>query len=168
MSIDLYFGSAATKIKGDRVVLNGLRCASAKFGPGYLKHNNPDRTSVLLDSGAFSDAPNKRLNPEEALKRQIDWESKVAHIFGSLYLPCLGGALWLCDRHKICLSVDSSRPLLDHTRSNLKRSKARGENWRESVVWWKNTLSNLRASEYYQNPFRFQQLEIVFGSPSAL
>ena len=296
MSIDLYFGSAATKIKGDRVVLNGLRCASAKFGPGYLKHNNPDRTSVLLDSGAFSDAPNKRLSAEEALKRQLDWESKAAqifkknnyhvaylcsydhlidetwvegsrakhrwsvkeaksaveetiqnayylsklrsrlsprklilisqgvdfyqylycidrvlefaepgdvigfggwcilgmpigtkwretffrvieaaapkiqsrgidraHIFGSLYLPCLGGALWLCDRHKICLSVDSSRPLLDHTRSNLKRSKARGGNWQESVKWWKNALLNLRVSEYYRNPFLYQQLELDFS-----
>ena len=91
-----------------------------------------------------------------------------AHIFGSLYLPCLGGALWLCDRHKICLSVDSSRPLLDHARSNLKRSKARGGNWQESVLWWKNSLSNLRASEHYRNPFQFQQLELVFGSPSAL
>ena len=296
MAIDLYFGGSATKIKGDRVILEGLRCASAKFGPGYLKYNNPDRTSVLLDSGAFSDPANNRLSAEEALKRQIDWESKAAqifkknkyhvaylcsydylidetwvegsrtkrrwsvedaesaveetirnahylsktrsrlsprklilvcqgvdfnqylycidrvlefaepgdvigfggwcilgmpigakwretffrvieaaapklrsqsidraHIFGSLYLPCLGGALWLCDRYKIHLSVDSSRPLLDHTRSNLKRSKARGGNWRESLLWWKDTLLNLRVSDHYRNPFLYQQLALDFS-----
>ena len=304
MAIDLYVGSTATKIKGDRVVLNGLRCATAVYGPYGLKYNDPDRTSILLDSGAFTDSPCKRLSAKDALARQLAWESKAAqifkkdrycaeylcsydylidetwveeqvvetkhtrikrrwdvkkakraveetiqnarylsrlrsylrprklvmvcqgvsfdqylycidrvlefaepgdvvgfggwcilgmpigakwrktffrvmeaavpkiksqgidraHIFGSLYLPCLGGALWLCDRHKISLSVDSSRPLLDHTRKNLKKSKARGKNWKESVVWWQSTLLNLRESEYYSNPFLYQQLELNFAS----
>ena len=81
MSIDLYFGSAATKIKGERIVLNGLRCATAAYGPYYLKFNNPDRTSIILDSGAYTDPANKRLSAKEALKRQMNWESKAAQIF---------------------------------------------------------------------------------------
>lgn len=37
----------------------------------------------LLDSGAFSDSPEERLSEEEALLRQIRWESEAARFWGA-------------------------------------------------------------------------------------
>lgn len=97
----------------------------------------------------------------EAAAKQIKGAGiEQIHIFGCTYLPSLGKALWLCDRFGLKISVDSSRPLLDHTRSDLKKAGARGGNWQASVTWWTNTLANLRHSKYYVNPNQNKQLSL--------
>ena len=306
MGIRLFVGSHSHSVKGDRVDLAGDRCFSAAVKPGgFLKHLNPGQVRCLLDSGAFSDKPEDRLSPEQALERQLQWEQGAAkiwgseawgrkwqvlalasydylidetwvdgnrtkrrwsaedaeravaetianarylasqrdrlaprklilaaqgvnadqyercvdrilefaqpedwigfggwcilgtpigkpwipvffevlhrclpkiaavgishiHIFGCTYLQVLGPALWLCDRYGISISVDSSRPILDHTRGDLKKAGARGQNWRESVKWWNSTLANLRKSEWYQKPERSEKGAIAPSGSSGL
>ena len=79
---------------------------------------------------------------------------KHVHLFGVLYLPALGGLLWLADHYGLTVSTDSTRPVLEATWADQKKSGARFAYWRENVAWWKCTLSNLRSSEYYREPPR--------------
>jgi hypothetical protein len=289
-AIRLFVGSHSQSVKGEIIDLSGDRCFTAAYPavggkPGkFLSNLNPDRLTVLLDSGAFSDPPKKRLSPQGALERQLNWEKQASefwgkpwqvyvlasydflidetwvenerekrrwsaadaegavvetienarflasqrealtprkliltaqgvsadqyeycvdqilefatpddwiglggwcilgtpigkpwlpvfwqvlqrcipkiaaagvrhvHIFGCTYLPAISGLLWLADKYGITVSADSSRPILDHTRGDLKKAGARGQNWRESVEWWIKTLADLRAGEWYQEP----------------
>jgi len=74
------------------------------------------------------------------------------HIFGVLYLPALGGLLWLTDQHGLAVSTDSTAPVLACTWKNWKKAGARKRYWRDNVAWWQNTLASLRQSEYYKAP----------------
>jgi hypothetical protein len=74
------------------------------------------------------------------------------HIFGVLYLPALGTLLALADKYNINLSVDSTTPVLACTYKDKRRSGARADHWRDNIIWWENTLANLRASEHYKLP----------------
>lgn len=76
------------------------------------------------------------------------------HIFGCLYLPALGGLLWLADQHGLSVSTDSSAPILSCTRGDAKKAGCRASDWRSNVEWWKNTLAGLRSSIYYRQPPR--------------
>lgn len=74
------------------------------------------------------------------------------HIFGVLYLPALGGLLWLADQYGLNVSTDSTAPILNCTWKDKKKSGARCDYWRDNVRWWQDTLANLRQSEYYVAP----------------
>jgi hypothetical protein len=82
------------------------------------------------------------------------------HLFGVLYLPALGGLLWLCDAFCLDLSVDSTAPVLATTRANPKKAGVRGEvdptsgraSWRSNVQWWTRMLSQLRTTKHYRRP----------------
>lgn len=74
------------------------------------------------------------------------------HVFGVLYLPALGGLLWLADRYGLEVSTDSTAPVLSCVRSNARKAGVRVEGWRANVAWWKDTLANLRSSGYYREP----------------
>lgn len=74
------------------------------------------------------------------------------HLFGVLYLPALGGLLWLADKLGLTVSTDSSRPILDCTRGNGKKAGVKATHWRASVLWWQECLKNLRSSLYYREP----------------
>lgn len=74
------------------------------------------------------------------------------HVFGVLWLPALGGLLWLADRHGLTISTDSARPLMDVARGDPKRAGARGATWRESVSWWRAQTAGLRARPEYREP----------------
>lgn len=77
------------------------------------------------------------------------------HIFGVLYLPALGGLLWLCDRYGLNLSTDSTRPILESSWSDSKKAGQHFPYWRDNVAWWKSTLASLRQSRYYTAPPRW-------------
>lgn len=77
---------------------------------------------------------------------------KRVHIFGVLYLPALGGLLWLADKYGLNVSTDSSAPILSCTRGNLQKAGARASYWRDNVEHWRQTLLALRASIYYRKP----------------
>jgi hypothetical protein len=76
------------------------------------------------------------------------------HIFGVLYLPALGGLLWLADQYGLEVSTDSTAPMLACAFKNRKKSGARAEYWRDNVAWSKAALGNLREDnkEYYREP----------------
>lgn len=74
------------------------------------------------------------------------------HIFGVTYLPVLGGLSWLCDRHGLALSTDSSGPVLSVTWKNVKQAGAKHPTWEGNVAWWREALAGLRRSSHYREP----------------
>lgn len=74
------------------------------------------------------------------------------HIFGVLYLPALGGLLWLADQYGLTVSTDSTAPILACTRGNAKKAGVRALYWRDNVAWWQQTLANLRSTAHYRAP----------------
>lgn len=74
------------------------------------------------------------------------------HIFGVLYLPALGGLLWLADHYGLSVSTDSTAPVLACTWKDWKKAGVRKRYWRDNVAWWQQTLANLRQSDYYRKP----------------
>lgn len=74
----LYVGSHAATVQGERDDLGGDRCFTAAHQPPAGKRD----VSVLLDSGAFSDPPHKRLTPGRAFERQLAWERKAGEMWG--------------------------------------------------------------------------------------
>lgn len=79
------------------------------------------------------------------------------HIFGVLYLPALGGLLWLADEHGLTVSTDSSAPTRSAsvtTERARKKAGARAETWEGNVEWWHHALATLRRSAYYRPPAR--------------
>ena len=74
------------------------------------------------------------------------------HIFGVLWLPALGGLLWLADSYGLTVSTDSTAPLLSCTRGNAVQAGVRVDGWRANVAWWQGTLAPLRQSTHYRAP----------------
>src|SRR6185312_13197686 len=77
------------------------------------------------------------------------------HLFGVLWLPALGGLLWLADRHGLTVSTDSSAPTRSAsvtTEAKRKKAGARAETWEQNVRWWQHTLAHLRDTPYYRRP----------------
>lgn len=285
-AITLYVGGHSGTIQKEREDLEGERCFTAAWPPKPAVFANPTNVSAILDSGAFTDKPENRLTPEQALSRQLAWEQKASdkwscdwqaralvsydmlidetwiagqkhkrrwsiwdaeravaetvdaanylasqrdrlaprtlilpaqgvdstqytecvaevlkatqpgdifglggwcilgrntrmlpvfwqtinrvlpmvkaasldriHIFGVLYLPALGGLLWLADEVGLSVSTDNSRPILDCSFPNPQRAGCRFPYWRDNVAWWKSTLASLRQSEYYRRPPRLE------------
>lgn len=89
--------------------------------------------------------------------------NKEIHIFGVLYLPALGGLLWLADQYNLSISTDSSAPVRSGaclTERSRKKAGVRCKSgyWKDNVNWWQDTLKSLRFSQYYKQP---PHLEIV-------
>ena len=74
------------------------------------------------------------------------------HLLGVLYLPAVGGLLWLADQYGITVSTDSSAPVLACTRGNLKKAGARAPYWRDNVAVWAHCMATLRETRYYSPP----------------
>lgn len=71
----LFVGGQAWTVQGERDDLAGDRCWTAVY-PCWAAAD-PATVSCLLDSGAFTDPPHKRLTPEGALQRQLRWEERA-------------------------------------------------------------------------------------------
>lgn len=74
----LFIGSHGATIQGERVELCGDRCFSAAHDRLPIGLSTLAGVNALLDSGAFSDSPEERLTPEQALDRQLNWERRAA------------------------------------------------------------------------------------------
>jgi hypothetical protein len=76
-AVRLFVGGDPARVRGEPVVLHGDRCFTA--AAGHVRQRlDPARVRVLLDSGAFSDPPARRPDPERALARQLPLPSTLA------------------------------------------------------------------------------------------
>ena len=87
MGVDLFVGGHAGTLPSldggrERDHLTGKRMFTAVHPPNFAGLSNPARVIGIIDSGAFSDPLNKRLTPEQALSRQLIWESKAGDKWG--------------------------------------------------------------------------------------
>jgi hypothetical protein len=80
-AVELYVGGHASQVQGEKQNLGGLRCFTAAHPPQSLGPV-PNSVRALLDSGAFSDLPHKRLSYEAALERQLKWEHRASKLWG--------------------------------------------------------------------------------------
>jgi hypothetical protein len=71
MGVRLYVGGQTNYTQGEVQDLGGYRCFTAAYSRNYPEV--PGAIS-LLDSGAYSDPPQKRKTAEGALIRQLTWE----------------------------------------------------------------------------------------------
>jgi hypothetical protein len=78
--------------------------------------------------------------------------TRHVHVFGVLWLPALGGLVWLADRHGLSVSADSSAPLLAATRPDGRKAGLRAVGWRENVAWWRRAVADLRTTAHYRRP----------------
>lgn len=90
MGIDLFVGGHAGTLPSrdggrERDTLTGKRMFTAVHPPNFAGLSNPAKVMGIIDSGAFSDPPEKRLTPEAALSRQLVWESKAGNKWGQTW-----------------------------------------------------------------------------------
>jgi hypothetical protein len=79
----LYCGADAQNVQGRRLNLVGRRCFSGSYGPkSRFTAAEVPHVQGLLDSGAFSDAPEDRLCAPGALQRQLRWEREAERFWG--------------------------------------------------------------------------------------
>lgn len=79
----LFVGGQSHSIRGERENLAGDRCFTAAHAPKSANYADPARVTALLDSGAFTDPPHRRLAPAQALDRQLKWERKASEKWGA-------------------------------------------------------------------------------------
>jgi hypothetical protein len=81
MGVDLFVGGHTATVQGERQDLAGKRMFTAAHKPERVKFAGIPQG--LLDSGAFSDSPSERLNLEQALERQLQWEIRASEKWGN-------------------------------------------------------------------------------------
>lgn len=82
--ISLYLGSYSASVQGEKANLSIPRMFSAAHAPSKWGYGYPILPgSSILDSGAFSDKPEKRLSPEQALQRQFKWEERARRLWNA-------------------------------------------------------------------------------------
>jgi hypothetical protein len=109
VGVRLFVGAHAARIQGERQDLSGDRCFTAAHWPRFAGLDVGSLNSIL-DSGAFSDPPEKRLTPEGALDRQLEWERRASERWGTEY------------RANVLVSYDR---LIDETWTMGERRKSR-------------------------------------------
>src|SRR5262249_10197144 len=72
----LFVGGQAWSVQGEPDDLGGDRCWTA--ARRFQFRGDLASVRCLLDSGAFSDPPERRPTPEQALERQLAWEQRAA------------------------------------------------------------------------------------------
>jgi hypothetical protein len=81
MGVRLFVGGHCAKVQGEHQDLAGDRMFTAAHRPERVQHAGP--LYGLVDSGAFTDPPHKRLTPEAALDRQLAWEGIASAKWGA-------------------------------------------------------------------------------------
>ncbi len=79
----MFVGAQPGTIQGERESLQGNRMFTAARSPQKAEFDDVSSVCAYLDSGAFSDPPQKRLSPEEALNRQLAFETKASRKWGA-------------------------------------------------------------------------------------
>lgn len=82
-AVRLFVGGNAGTIQGEKDDLKGDRMFTAAHTA--KKNIQPSQVVGLLDSGAFSDPPHKRLTPDGALDRQMRWEQRASMAWGECF-----------------------------------------------------------------------------------
>lgn len=78
-----FVGADAQNIQRRRFNLTGSRMFSGAYGPcSRFTQEEAPLVQGFLDSGAFSDAPEDRLEPSAALERQFAWERRAERFWG--------------------------------------------------------------------------------------
>lgn len=121
-AVRLFVGGHGQSIQGERLDLAGDRMFSAAHRPSNIMLD-PARVVGLLDSGAFSDSPAKRLSPEGALQRQLQWEQHASerwsgpwHAHGLVSYDVLIDETWTgTRRHKRRWSVREAEWAVEET-----------------------------------------------------
>lgn len=80
-AVKLYVGGHASRIQGEAQDLTGARCFTSAHRPQVYKIDI-NEIDGMLDSGAFTDPPEKRLTPEASLDRQLRWEVQASEKWG--------------------------------------------------------------------------------------
>jgi hypothetical protein len=114
MGVQIFVGGHCAKVQGEYQDLAGDRMFTAAHRPERVQHAGPLRG--LLDSGAFTDPPHKRLMPEQALDRQLAWEliasgkwSAPFQAHGLVSYDLLIDETWIAsERHKRRWSVQQA------------------------------------------------------------
>lgn len=75
-AVRLFVGGHCGSVQGEKQDLGGDRMFTAAHRAETKRFSTP--ITGLLDSGAFTDKPEKRLTPEGALNRQLDWEQDAS------------------------------------------------------------------------------------------
>jgi hypothetical protein len=83
MGCRLFIGSQGGPAKGVCDTLGGDRCYTAAHPPSKRPIGDVVGLNVLLDSGAFTDPPHRRLSEAAALERQLEWEYLAARKWGA-------------------------------------------------------------------------------------
>lgn len=81
-AVRLYVGGHASRVQGEPQDLDGDRMFTAAHAPQTVPFAAHARIAGLLDSGAFTDAPEDRLTYDAALDRQLAWEQKASGMWG--------------------------------------------------------------------------------------
>lgn len=79
-AVRLFVGGHCAKVQGEYQDLAGDRMFTAAHRPERVRHAGA--LAGLLDSGAFTDPPHRRLTPEQALDRQLRWEGIASDKWG--------------------------------------------------------------------------------------
>ena len=80
--VRLFVGGHASRVQGEPQDLAGDRMFTAAQPPQTGLVAADAQLTGVIDSGAFTDAPEQRLTPEGALHRQLAWEAKASTMWG--------------------------------------------------------------------------------------
>lgn len=80
-AIRLFVGGHAGTVQGEREDLAGDRMFTAAHPPQAARNRAASEVNGVVDSGAFSDPWEKRLEIDAALDRQLAWEAKATQIW---------------------------------------------------------------------------------------
>jgi hypothetical protein len=94
-AVRLLVGGHASRVQGEPQDLAGDRMFTAAHPPQTVPFAVDARIDGTIDSGAFTDPPHKRLTPDQALTRQLDWETRASAKWG---LPFRASGLVSYDR----------------------------------------------------------------------
>ncbi|HET8647334.1 MAG TPA: hypothetical protein VFO85_17690 [Vicinamibacteria bacterium] len=81
-AVRLFVGGHTARVQGEPQNLGGDRMFTAAHRPNRVAGGHTVDVYGLLDSGAFTDPPHKRLTPVAALDRQLTWERRASDLWG--------------------------------------------------------------------------------------
>ena len=81
-AVRLFVGGHASRVQGEPQDLAGDRMFTAAHPPQTGPFAEDAQITGVIDSGTFTDPPEKRLTSESALSRQLAWEVKASAMWG--------------------------------------------------------------------------------------
>lgn len=146
--VTLYVGGTFGTLQHERDTLTGTRCSSAIYRPRrQYNREQAMSTLTLLDSGAFSDKPAKRLSFDGALQRQLWWEDNARR-------------LWECPAWRLEIVASYDYLLIDEVWEDDARRKQR---WARNDAWAAADVSACAALYLSKQRKRLYPRLLAFG-----